>query len=124
MKFFFQITASLMLITCVSGVEMAFAQTNQVPENAPAAERPAVWGKPTETPNDSLVSPEVAPDGRVTFRLYAPEAKNVSLRVNSDFHGGDPQVFQSHQWRVVGHVGACSRRGLSLQLHCRWIHRA
>lgn len=95
MKFFFQITASLMLITCVSGVEMAFAQTNQVPENAPAAERPAVWGKPTETPNDSLVSPEVAPDGRVTFRLYAPEAKNVSLRVNSDFHGGILKFFKA-----------------------------
>ena len=26
------------------------------------------------TPNDSLISPEVAADGRVTFRLYAPKA--------------------------------------------------
>ena len=31
------------------------------------------------TPNDSLVSPEVAPDGRVTFRLYAPKATEVGV---------------------------------------------
>lgn len=31
------------------------------------------------TPNDTVVSPEVLPDKRVTFRLYAPEAKAVKL---------------------------------------------
>jgi enterochelin esterase-like enzyme len=33
----------------------------------------------TPTPNDSLVSPEVAADGRVTFRLYAPKATEVAV---------------------------------------------
>ncbi len=88
MKIICNVTASLVLMTWVGGHGTAFAQTNQAPEKAPAAERPAVWGKPAETPNDSLVSPEVAPDGRVTFRIYAPEAEHVSLRMNSDFHGG------------------------------------
>lgn len=31
------------------------------------------------SPNDTLRSPEVAPDGRVTFRLYAPDATQVKL---------------------------------------------
>ena len=32
------------------------------------------------TPNDTLVSPEVHSDKRVTFRIYAPKAAEVSLR--------------------------------------------
>src|SRR5262245_255843 len=32
------------------------------------------------TPNDTLVSPEVQPDHKVTFRLYAPKASEVTLR--------------------------------------------
>ena len=32
------------------------------------------------TPNDTLISPEVQADRRVTFRLYAPKASEVSLR--------------------------------------------
>ena len=75
-----------MLIACVGGAGTAFSQTNQA--TPPVSESPAVWSKPDETPNDSLVSPEVSPDGRVTFRLYAPEAKNVTVRVNSDFFRG------------------------------------
>lgn len=35
------------------------------------------------TPNDTLVSPEVMPDHRVTFRIYAPKAAEVS--VGGDF---------------------------------------
>src|SRR5262245_46186562 len=34
----------------------------------------------TPTPNDSLVSPEVLSDRRVTFRIYAPKASEVTLR--------------------------------------------
>jgi len=41
---------------------------------------PAGFKMPPRTPNDTLVSPQVAPDGRITFRLYAPEAKSVTLR--------------------------------------------
>jgi enterochelin esterase family protein len=32
------------------------------------------------TPNDTLISPEVLPDRRVSFRLYAPKASEVTLR--------------------------------------------
>jgi enterochelin esterase-like enzyme len=32
------------------------------------------------TPNDTLVSPEVHPDRKVTFRIYAPKASEVTLR--------------------------------------------
>jgi enterochelin esterase-like enzyme len=31
------------------------------------------------TPNDTLVSPQVLPDNRVTFRIYAPKASGVSV---------------------------------------------
>ncbi len=34
----------------------------------------------TPTPNDRLVSPEVHPDRKVTFRIYAPRASEVTLR--------------------------------------------
>jgi enterochelin esterase family protein len=32
------------------------------------------------TPNDTLISPEILPDKRVTFRIYAPKAASVTLR--------------------------------------------
>jgi 1,4-alpha-glucan branching enzyme len=32
------------------------------------------------TPNGTLVSPEILPDRRVTFRIYAPKASSVELR--------------------------------------------
>lgn len=34
---------------------------------------------PPPTPNDTLVSPDVGADGRITLRLYAPMAKSVSV---------------------------------------------
>src|ERR1700681_2748399 len=33
----------------------------------------------TPTPDDTLVSPEVSADHRVTFRIYAPKASEVSM---------------------------------------------
>jgi len=36
--------------------------------------------RPAPTPNDTLVSPEVLSDHRVTFRIYAPKATEVILR--------------------------------------------
>src|SRR5262245_56285416 len=41
-----------------------------------AAQRP----RRQPTPNDRLVSPEVHPDKKVTFRIYAPKASEVTLR--------------------------------------------
>lgn len=52
----------------ISGV-LAFA------DQAPPAVMPAA-----STPNDTLKSPEVASDGRVTFRIFAPGAKEVKLQ--------------------------------------------
>jgi enterochelin esterase-like enzyme len=75
---------------CVTNI--ALSQTTPVTK---AAETPAVWSKPADTPNDTIVSPVVSPDGRVTFRIYAPEAKNVSVRVNSDFFQG-PLPFEKN----------------------------
>ncbi len=40
----------------------------------------------TPTPNDTLVSPDVSADHRVTFRIYAPKASEVSM--NGDFLTG------------------------------------
>lgn len=42
----------------------------------------SVQGAPqrTPTPNDTLISPEVHADNRVTFRIYAPKASEVTLR--------------------------------------------
>ncbi len=49
---------------------------------AGAANRPAAaqFPKRQPTPNDRLVSPEVHPDKKVTFRIYAPKASAVTLR--------------------------------------------
>ena len=64
---FISITA--LFLARIAGSGNAFSQTPQAPLHAP--EPLATWGKPVETPNDSLVSHEVSADGRVTFRLYA-----------------------------------------------------
>lgn len=53
-----------MLLLAVTTVSVAFAQT---PQRQP-------------TPNDTLISPEVLSDKRVTFRIYAPKAAEVTLR--------------------------------------------
>ncbi|HEY3741035.1 MAG TPA: alpha/beta hydrolase-fold protein [Bryobacteraceae bacterium] len=44
-------------------------------------------GAPPPTPNDTLISPEVAADHAVTFRIYAPKAEKVYLA--SEFKGGN-----------------------------------
>jgi enterochelin esterase family protein len=43
---------------------------------APADAQPS---RRDRSPNDGLVSPEIKPDGTVTFRLYAPKASQVSI---------------------------------------------
>jgi enterochelin esterase family protein len=52
----------------------AFSQ--QTPKPSAPPRMPAF--KPT--PNDTLISPEVLPDKRVTFRVYAPGARSVKVR--------------------------------------------
>ncbi len=53
-----------MLLLALTTFSAAFAQT---PQRQP-------------TPNDTLVSPETHSDKRVTFRIYAPKASEVTLR--------------------------------------------
>src|SRR5262249_20261043 len=50
----------------------AFEGTRAQPAQARRATRPP-------TPNDTLKSPEVAPDHKVTFRIYAPKASEVTM---------------------------------------------
>ena len=56
-------------------------------DKGPAAPAPPA-AKPQRppTPNDTLVSTEIAGDHAVTFRLYAPKAETVKLA--SEFKGG------------------------------------
>jgi enterochelin esterase family protein len=64
----------------VAGI-LALAGTAPPPASA---QRP----KREPTPNDRLVSPEVHPDRKVTFRIYAPKASEVTLR--GDWMTGAP----------------------------------
>ena len=61
-KILFLIAGSILLLGCLSVAALA-----QTPPRQP-------------TPNDTLISPEVATDRRVTFRIYAPKATDVALR--------------------------------------------
>jgi len=45
----------------------------------PRASAPQI-PRPAPTPNDTLVSPEVLSDNRITFRIYAPKATEVAVR--------------------------------------------
>ena len=54
------------------------------------------------TPNDKLVSPEVHPDKKVTFRIYAPKASEVTLR-GDWMEGGKPVALEKDKdgvWSV------------------------
>ena len=58
-------------------------------EGAPAPKRPP------PSPYSDLVSPEVLPDGRVTFRIYAPKATEVSAEgewIRQGLGAGGPLV--------------------------------
>jgi enterochelin esterase-like enzyme len=51
------------------------------------------------TPNDTLRSVEVAPDHKVTFRIYAPKASEVS--VGGDFGGGKLTKDDKGVWSIT-----------------------
>lgn len=38
-----------------------------------------LWARPPPPPHSDLISPQVLPDNRVTFRIYAPKASQVTL---------------------------------------------
>ena len=62
-------------------------------QTAPAPAPPPIPGLQV-TPNTNLVSPEVHADGTVTFRLWAPDAKEVKL--NSEGEESVPGATQDH----------------------------
>ena len=80
------------------GVLATSASAQQPARPDSAAARPAPPRR-TPTPNDSLVSPEVAADGRVTFRLYAPKATEVT--VGGDFGRSPMTRDERGVWSAV-----------------------
>jgi len=70
---------SLASSACILGVLSALssAAAAQAPARADSAPPAPPMPRRQPTPNDSLVSPEVASDGRVTLRIYAPKASEV-----------------------------------------------
>src|SRR5882724_5422465 len=56
-------------------------------------------GQRRATPNDTLKSTEVADDHRVTFRIYAPKADEVS--VSGDFGGGKMAKDETGVWSLT-----------------------
>jgi enterochelin esterase family protein len=61
-----------MLLVAFPGAHQTFAQP-------PAAPPPAQAGRGGGAPAPQVVSPEVSPDRRMTFRIYAPRAEAVRL---------------------------------------------
>lgn len=66
---------SLVMLFCLVSV-ISQSATAQPPQRQP-------------TPNDTLSAPELSPDRKITFRIYAPQAANVRL-VGSDIPGNGP----------------------------------
>ncbi len=75
-------------------------------QTAPAPALPPIPGLQV-TPNTNLVSPEVHADGTVTFRLWAPDAKEVKL--NSEGEESVPGATQEHV--MAGMKGVALTKG-------------
>jgi enterochelin esterase family protein len=95
----------LILAVTIAVLMGCFSFAQETPKQPP----PTPQSRP-RTPNDTLISPEVLPDKRVTFRLYAPEAKTVKVSgewYNSPDeakrlgHGADLQAEADGVWSVT-----------------------
>jgi enterochelin esterase-like enzyme len=95
----------LILAATIAVLVGSFIFAQETPKQPP----PTPQSRP-RTPNDTLISPEVLPDKRVTFRLYAPEAKTVKVSgewYNSPDeakrlgHGADLQMGADGVWSVT-----------------------
>jgi enterochelin esterase-like enzyme len=75
------------------GMVLALLLLPPAPSSAQRAQRP-------RTPNDTLVSPEVQDDHRVTFRIYAPKASEVIVRGD---YGPEAKLTKDDQgvWSVT-----------------------
>ena len=67
----------------------------------------------TPTPNDTLMSTEFAHDHKVTFRIYAPKATEVS--VLGEFGGGKMSKDEKGVWSTT--VGPLTPDYLFLSIH-------
>jgi enterochelin esterase family protein len=70
-------SVSSAILCAILALAAAFAIA-QAP--AAPAPQPGAFIPPPPTPNDTLKSPEVQPDGTIQFRIYAPAAKEVRLQ--------------------------------------------
>ena len=71
---------------------------------ATALATPRVWAqRPARqpTPNDTLKSTEVAPDHKVTFRIYAPKADEVSVSGDFGLGGGKMTKDDKGVWSIT-----------------------
>jgi enterochelin esterase family protein len=69
--------AGACLLLTLSAAAAADDKAKEPPTAPPRAAAPVRRREPT--PNDTLVSPEVLSDRRVTFRIYAPKASEVTV---------------------------------------------
>ena len=65
------------LLLC--GLAFALASADASAQQAAPTQPPPAIMMPKVTPNTNLVSPEVNPGGAVTFRIWAPDAKEVKI---------------------------------------------
>jgi enterochelin esterase family protein len=84
-------TTTRLLTLLVAGVLQQGVLTAQAPAPAPAQPPAAPGGRGTQGPQaPAFTSPEILPDRRIAFRLFAPDATTVTLR------GGDiPQAARA-----------------------------
>jgi len=80
-----RVSAAILAAMTVCAGQAAFAQ-------APAAAAPAPQGRGNPSPAATVVSPEIAADRKVTFRIYAPNAQAIRLAA-----GDIPGVGQTTQ---------------------------
>jgi hypothetical protein len=68
------LVCSIISVYCLGPIFFAQAQDQQKPAVAPSM--------PTfkASPNDLITPPQIAADGKVTFKQFAPEANSVNIR--------------------------------------------
>jgi enterochelin esterase family protein len=83
--------------------QTSFAQMAPQPPTPPAMQIPAATPAPAANPNDTLKSFVVMPDGRVQFRLWAPNAIEVKLHAEGPeaTPGITPQEANKNQGGVA-----------------------
>src|SRR5687768_1482813 len=85
----------LHLTVMLASLSVMIAAPAAVEAQNPAAPQAAAHRQ--VTPNDTLTSPRVLPDGRVLFRLYAPKATDVFLRAEGPGSYGGQRMTRNEQ---------------------------